>query len=162
MGYTTDFYGQFKFNKPLDNELKTFLTNFAETRRMHRDVEIIKEIYSDWQKYCFKGDLGFEGGYFARPDNNFGQTEDKSIVSYNNAPTKQPGLWCQWIPTADGTALEWDGGEKFYHYIEWLRYLIKNFIAPSEYLLNGQVRWQGESSGDRGLIIVENNEVFVE
>ena len=73
----------------------------------------------------------------------------------------QPGLWCQWIPNDDGTALEWDGGEKFYEYEDWLRYLIEHFLAPWHYTVNGEVEWKGEDSSDIGLLVVKNNIVSV-
>jgi hypothetical protein len=75
----------------------------------------------------------------------------------------QPGLWCQWVPTDDGTMIVWDEGEKFYDYVEWLRYLIEHFLRPWGYTLNGAVIWQGEESDDRGRIHVNNNaiETFV-
>lgn len=69
------------------------------------------------------------------------------------------GLYCQWIPTDDGKYLEWDGGEKFYDYIEWLKYLIENFLSQKGYILNGEVTWEGEESGDVGKIIVKDNVV---
>jgi hypothetical protein len=72
-----------------------------------------------------------------------------------------PGYYCQWIPTNDGTAIEFDGNEKFYYYEEWIVYLIKTFLAPWGYLLNGQVMWQGEEVGDVGVITIKNNSVHV-
>lgn len=71
----------------------------------------------------------------------------------------QPGLWCQWVLTADGTQLEWDGGEKFYNYVEWLQYLITNFFEPWGIKLNGQIEWFGEDRGDFGKIVVIDNKV---
>jgi len=56
--------------------------------------------------------------------------------------------------------IEWDEGEKFYHYSDWLVYLIHKILAPNGYVLNGVVTWQGEETGDVGEIIVENNRVF--
>jgi hypothetical protein len=47
------------------------------------------------------------------------QGHDLSIIDHNYPPENQPGLWCQWIPNEDGTAICWDGGEKFYNSIEW-------------------------------------------
>lgn len=70
---------------------------------------------------------------------------------------RQPGLWCQWVPVDSGNALAWDEGEKFYEYIEWLDYLIRHFLGPWGYKLNGQVGWDGEESGDQGLIVVKDN-----
>ena len=31
--------------------------------------------------------------------------------------------------------------EKFYYYVEWLRYLIDNILAPRGYILNGDVEY---------------------
>lgn len=72
-----------------------------------------------------------------------------------------PGYWCQWVPSSDGMGLEWDGNEKFYDYVEWLEYLIKHFIKPWGLKLNGEVEWEGEESGDLGLIIAKDNEISV-
>ena len=106
MGYTTDFDGQFEFNKVLDIGTMNILKEFSEER--HED-----------------GDF--------------------------------PGLYCQWIPTEDGKFLEWDSGEKFYNYVEWLEYLIEKILKPKGYILNGKVEWSGEERGDIGLIVIENN-----
>lgn len=72
-----------------------------------------------------------------------------------------PSFYCQWIPTADGWGLEWDGGEKFYNYVGWLEHLIKKFFIPWGIKLNGEIEWEGEESGDLGKIIVTNNVVEV-
>lgn len=57
------------------------------------------------------------------------------------------------------TTIVWDGCEKFYFYIEWLEYLIENFLKPWGYKLNGSVSWRGELFSDIGVITVENNKV---
>lgn len=72
-----------------------------------------------------------------------------------------PSFYCQWTPNSDGTALEWDGGEKFYEYVAWLEYLIKNFFEPWGIKLNGSVNWRGEEWSDTGTINVTDNEVEV-
>jgi hypothetical protein len=58
--------------------------------------------------------------------------------------------------------IEWDGGEKFYNYTEWLVYLINKILKPNGYVLNGVVQWQGEEVGDVGEIFVEDNKVFTQ
>ena len=55
----------------------------------------------------------------------------------------------------------WDGGDKFYNYEEWLVYLIDNFIAPSGYICNGEIEFQGEDMNDFGTIYVNDNVVTV-
>jgi hypothetical protein len=142
MGYTTDFEGQFDLDKPLDLETLTFLKKFAQTRRMARNVG---------PEYGVEGELYIDGS------GDFGQGQDANIIDFNRAPSTQPGLWCQWVPTDDGLHIEWDGGEKFYAYAEWLDYIIRNILEPRGYVLNGTVQWQGEESSDVGRIVVRNN-----
>lgn len=110
MGYSTDFYGEFRVTPPLTSEHRQELVDFAETD--HRD----------------------------------GST---------------PGIWCDWSPNAAGTAISWNGAEKFYDYDAWLNYLIKRFLAPKGYVLNGEVKWQGEDDGDVGKLCVTNNHLVV-
>jgi hypothetical protein len=155
MGYTTYFSGEFTFNKPVTEELKTYINKFSDTRRMMRDNSRIKKIYPDWRELCFNGDLGVDGAYFVGRDGFAGQMNDDSIINYNNAGN-QPGLWCQWIIN-DRDELVWDGGEKCYNYVEWLQYLIKHFFAPLGYELNGTVDYEGEYPDDFGKIVVSDN-----
>ena len=159
MGYTTYFDGEFTFNKTVTDELKTYINRFSDTRRMERDNDRIKEIFPNWKEFCFNGNLGKDGAYFVGGDGFAGQGEDDSIINYNSAGS-QPGLWCQWIIN-DRNELIWDGGEKFYNYVGWLEYLIRHFFAPSGYILNGTVFYEGEDSDDFGKIIVINNVVKV-
>ncbi len=42
----------------------------------------------------------------------------------------RPLSWCQWVPTADGSALVWDGDEYFFRHTEWLAYLVQTFLSP--------------------------------
>lgn len=161
MGYSTDFSGRFDVTPPLSRDMVAYLDNFAGTRRMLRDPEVIKEIYPDWEDDCFFGELGVDGEYFVGAGGDFGQAHDDSIIDYNRPPADQPGLWCQWVPTDDGTALEWDQGEKFYAYVPWLYYLMEHFLIPNGYTLNGTVHYEGEDRDDVGDIIVEDNCVSV-
>ena len=70
---------------------------------------------------------------------------------------RKPGYNCDWVATEDGTAIEWNGSDKFYDYVEWLVYIIDHFLAPWDYKLNGEVTWRGEEPDDRGKIVVKNN-----
>jgi hypothetical protein len=146
MGYHTEFRGGFTLNKPLAPEDKEYLTKFNQTRRMKRNMD---------PKYGIDGEFFVDGTGFA------GQDHDSTIVDYNKPPRTQPGLWCQWTPNDDGTMIEWDGGEKFYNYVEWLKYIIANFLAPKGYVLNGEVEWRGEEFHDDGTIVVVNNKVSI-
>lgn len=158
MGYTTDFRGTLNFNKPVTDELKAYINAFSDTRRMQRNNDKIKELFPNWKQLCFHGNLGQQGEYFVGGAGMCGQDMDESIIQYNYPAKTQPGLWCQWIINDDGE-LEWDGAEKFYNYVEWLEYLIDNFFIPDNYVLNGDIEWQGESSDDFGIIHVVDNVV---
>jgi hypothetical protein len=144
MGYTTDFDGRFKLNRKLNKKDHKFLTKLAETRRVVRKVDA---------KY------GVDGEFYVDGEGDFGQAHDSTILDYNKPPRTQPGLWCQWVPSEGGQFIQWDGGEKFYNYVEWLKYLIVKVLAPRNYILNGEVTWTGEDRGDVGKIIVVNNMV---
>lgn len=142
MGYTTYFSGEFSFNKKLDDKLGDFLRKFNDSRRVARDI---------------KG-FGVEGEFYVDGHDY----DDKNIIDCNRPPKTQPSLWCGWTVSSDNTKLMWDGSEKFYSYVDWLSYLIKNFIAPNKYKLNGKVEWCGEEFEDRGIITVKNNCIFIQ
>lgn len=90
--------------------------------------------------------------------------EHKKILDDFNTERHDPGTvpefkgpysyYCQWRPNADGTAIEWDEGEKFYDYVEWMRCLCDKFLTPWGYMVAGIVQWDGEESGDMGQIII--------
>lgn len=149
MGYTTEFSGRIEISPPLDQNEIDFINKFSGSRRMARK----------------------SGPYTVVDDGNFGQTRSDDIIDYNRPPEGQPGLWCQWVPTDDGTALEWDGSEKFYNSEEWMTYLIDHFLRPAaiaqvelpflqaNHTLNGVIKAQGEEMDDRWKLVVTDNVV---
>lgn len=143
MGYTTDFNGRFDLDKRLDDETFDFLNKLARTRRVKRKIE----------------GFGVEGEFFVDGDGFMGQDHDDTIIDGNQPPSTQPSLWCQWVPTEDHMGIEWDGGEKFYHYVDWIEYIISKVLAPKGYTLNGEVGYQGEDLDDFGIIGIIYNAV---
>ena len=150
MGYTTEFSGSVKIEPPLSAAEIAFLTKFNQTRRMDRK----------------------NGPYFVEGSGDFGQAQDPDVIDYNRPPSGQPGLWCQWTPSEDGTSIEWDGGEKFYNAAEWMKYLIDHFLKPdcvaksalpflTGHACNGEIEAEGEEPGDRWRLIVADNVVSV-
>jgi hypothetical protein len=148
MGYTTEFSGSIAVDPPLDEAEIKYLRKFTETRRMNRR----------------KGPYYVDGAGF------MGQYREPDVTDYNQPPKGQPGLWCHWVPTDDGTAIEWDGGEKFYDSEEWMAYLIEHFIGSNplakpqlpflrSHVLNGTIDAQGEESDDRWRLVVKDNAV---
>ena len=146
MGYTTDFSGRFELNKELSPKMEQYLKLFNETRRMERNTDEV---------------FGVQGEFFVFGGGSFGQDHEDNIVDFNEPPSTQPSLWNQWTPSDDRMGIEWDCGEKFYNYTEWLVYLIHKILAPNGYVLNGVVEYSGEESGDVGEIVVVDNRVFV-
>lgn len=134
MGYSTDFTGSLKITPSPSSDLTKYVNKFSNSRRMVRTG--LDPLY------------GIDGEYYIHDESN-------GVTNYNQEPATQPGLWCQWV--INGNKLEWDGGEKFYNYEEWLLYMIENFFAPSGYKLNGVIKWQGEESQDKGAIQVTDN-----
>lgn len=159
MGYTTDFSGQLEFSKPLTASQVKYINAFQSTRRMKRDA-IKAESFPDELRLAVGLPIGSEGAYYvgSHNDGNCGQTQDASIIDYNSNG-KMPSLWCRWEVSEDGTNLQWDGGEKFYCYVEWLQYLITHFFDVWGVKLNGKIEWFGEDSDDTGTITVNNSQI---
>lgn len=154
MGYTTDFEGAVKVEPPLNAFEISYLRQFNETRRMRRT----------------------KGPYFVGGAGFYGQGPDEDIIDQNEPPTGQPGLWCRWRPSDDGTEIAWDLGEKFYYADEWMRYLIDHFLRPGafaagsdvderfahftfDHVVNGVIEAQGEHSDDVWRLVVRGNQV---
>lgn len=81
---------------------------------------------------------------------------------YDSYESDHPNSYCQWEVSEDGTELEWDGGEKFYKYIEWLNYINEEKLKKWNVILEGKVKWQGEEIGDVGIILAINGNISIE
>lgn len=158
MGYTTKFKGSFKLNRKLDEKTSLFLDRLSCTRRMERNVELLPK--TGFEKYGLTT-WGIDGEFYVDSLINFGQEETEDVVNPNRPPHTQPGLWCQWAPNHDSTEIEWNGGEKFYYYEEWLKYIIEIILRPRGYVLNGVVEFQGEDIEDHGYLVAKENEISI-
>ncbi|GAA2753018.1 hypothetical protein [Kitasatospora cinereorecta] len=151
MGYTTEFTGRITVEPPLGEHEIAYLRKFAGTRRMDRA----------------------NGPYYVDGTGVAGQGDDADIRDHGKPPAGQPGLWCQWEPTDDGTAIEWNGSEKFYDATEWMAYLVDHFLKPGahaqgepgfedftfDHVLNGVIDAQGEEDWDTWQLTVSDNTV---
>lgn len=70
-----------------------------------------------------------------------------------------PDAYCQWQLTKDCQGIEWDGGEKFYKYEEWLQYILDKVLKPAGITLSGVVNYSGEDVKDVGILTIEDGEV---
>ena len=144
MGYTTDFEGCVKTDRPMEDEVVNLINGLAKTRRMKRKVDT---------KY------GTEGEFYFDPNSEdyVPDWDNSNVIDCNNPPRTQPSLWLQWRVREDKQTIEWDGGEKFYGYVEWMEYLINAILAPKGYIVNGEIYWSGEEVRDNGIIVVKDN-----
>lgn len=152
MGYTTDFEGRIEIEPALNTDEIAYLNKFSDSRRMDRE----------------------NGPYFVDGDGDAGQGNGPDEVYDHNHPhSSQPDLWCQWVPTDDGTALEWNGFEKFYESAKWMQYIMDHFIGSTPaakdelpflqgHVCNGTISAQGEEPHDAWLLLVQDNQVFVQ
>lgn len=167
MGYSTEFEGRIEISPPLNPHEIAYLKRFAESRHMDRE----------------------QGPYYATGGHGMENSGAHGIRNGNRPPLGQPGLWCQWVPTEDGTALEWDGSEKFYRSEEWMAYIIETFLKPDaklqhemlfpgsdlyperyyapefphftfNHFLTGVIEAQGEDPEDTWKLVVRDNEVM--
>lgn len=153
MGYTTSFTGKFTCTPALNSDQVAYLKALVATRRMQRKGA---SKLPDPLRKAVGLPIGDEGEYFVGGTGCAGQDHDATIVEYNRAPGSQPGLWCQWEPSDDGKFIKWDGGEKFYEYVAWITYFNEHFLKPWGVKLSGEVKWRGEDSSDRGVIVAGN------
>ncbi|MCU1538038.1 MAG: hypothetical protein JWP82_2389 [Humibacillus sp.] len=108
MGYTTDFIGHIDITPALNQDETEYLTAFSASRRFDRP-----------------------GGPYAVPGNPYAEERPGDDVQrYNRVAPGQPQLYCQWEPCWDGCCLSFDGHEKFYEPVRWLRYLVDHFLKP--------------------------------
>jgi len=87
--------------------------------------------------------------------------EDHEFLTKFSENAHEYGCWCNWVPNEFGTAIVWDGNERFYDYIKWINYLIKSILEPRGYSLTGYVKWHGDEPDDFGIISIENNVVRI-
>lgn len=153
MGYTTSFTGKFTCTPALNSTQVAYLKALNHTRRMQRAGA---SALPDAVREDVGLPLGEQDEYFVGGVGFMGQDHDDTIVDYNIPPGSQPSLWCQWEPSDDGKFIKWDGGEKFYEYVAWIKYINDHFLKPWGVTLAGDVKWRGEDPSDRGVIVVNN------
>lgn len=157
MGYETIFDGSFSLNKRLTKARAAYLKKFSDSRRVKRD-EMITSYLPDPIREAVKLPIGFEGEYYVNGGIN--ADDVTGVIDGNKPPDTQPSLYCDWVPSKDRLHIVHNGSEKFYNYIEWIEYIVNNFLGPWGYKVNGSVNWRGEEPGDEGTIFVYNNEVY--
>ena len=159
MGYDTDIIGELHLSPPLNQAQIDYLNKFSETRRVIRSPKEVKELPDPLRIAVGIQEVGIDAEYYVGGKSYDVCKSDVGVIDVNMPPGRQPGLWCQWVPTDDGTKLIWNDSEKFYEYIKWLRYIINHFLKRWGITSNGQIFWDGEDVLDIGTITVINNKV---
>lgn len=146
MGYTVEFNYTFDITPPLTAAHAAFLKAFSHSRRMQRDAASLEQ-RPDPLRVAVGLPVGPEGAFYV--------DDAAPAVNENRPPSGQPGLWCDWRPSASGTELGIEASNP--EYDEWLEYLITHFFGPWGYVLNGQVEWRGDDWEDHGTLELVDN-----
>ena len=176
MGYDTTFDGVLDINPHLNVHQVAYVQGFNKTRHMPRETRLIENVpdplrtnvglpLGDFGMF-YLGDTprnGIRGQNWdkADPNHDLGIIEHGSGILKLDPRKTLPDLWCQWTVNDAGSYLEWDQGEKFYNYTEWLDWMIRQLFVRWRRTLNGTIAWRGESFDDIGKIIVVNNQITV-
>ena len=155
MGYTTYFKGEIVIDNRVDKNTKAFLDGLCSTRRMRRNPEILAKILGIDYLECLQK-YGEDAKHYFEDSGNLGQSNTEDVINYNHPPANQPGLWCNWCLGEDERSIVWNGGEKFYSYVEWMKYIVDELVDRG-YNLTGDINWEGEDECDTGTIMVRNN-----
>ncbi len=177
MGYTTDFDGKIVISPKLPDEFVGGF-NFTTKKRnnTYGDGEqgSFDHLYHSRWGYNSLGDPPPEGttnrlgGWFSpyvfeRPGDYPTRIDEYARIGIHRASavTEVPSCWNHWQlgqGVDDFTVLEWDGGEKFSEYIEWMKYVLRLIHSdfPQSHFV-GTIDWEGEDPTDRGQIIVGEN-----
>src|SRR4051794_15858134 len=106
MGYTTRFEGQIRIEPALRPGHQLYLRRFAGSRRMKRDPWRAERL-SDPVRVAADLPIGPEGSYFIGADDSCDEV-DPSVIDENTPHTPfTDSLYCNWIPSEDGSALVW-------------------------------------------------------
>ena len=109
MGYTTEFFGRFNLDRPLQRNHLAYLKQFSQSRRIKRCAERAEAIAAthDQLRVAAGLPIGYDGEFYVGLDSDDGAVflaQNESIVDNNTPPSNQPSLWCGWTPSADGSA----------------------------------------------------------
>lgn len=88
--------------------------------------------------------------------------EAKQLLELNESGESEKvtniAAYFQWVPSDDLQHIVWDGNEKFYKYVEQLSWLCR-WLSDRGITANGSLYWQGEETGDNGILKVSANVV---
>lgn len=69
--------------------------------------------------------------------------EPSHLKQYSVNDDRTPSMYCEWIFDPHGKRLAWNTAAANYEtYIDWLKYIMDNFLIPWNYTLNGNTKYQ--------------------
>jgi len=150
----------FKTKSDCDEAAK-LINGLARTRRMARDLTKVEEyLPKPSEEYGVQGELfypDYKWPWQACCGQNF---NDPSVVEPNIPPVTQPSLWLHWVVDSTDENVMYitrDPTRGFYHYIEWMQYLIDKIIAPRNGIVNGHLKWSDVQDDEHGSIYINDN-----
>jgi hypothetical protein len=105
----------------------------------------------------FEGKFTFDKGNFLSAE----QAAGINLLEDHQTKLQKPNYACDWEAYGDGHAIEWNGNEKFSNSVEWIEFIIEEFLKPWGKNLNGTVRYRGEDFDDVGSIIIKDNVISI-
>jgi hypothetical protein len=172
------FTGRFYLNRRLDPMHQAYLKRFHDLRHMIWDTKQLQAL-PDSLREAVGLPLGEQGMYFVASTLDLDSLDQHPAIIDDSPYTRYllqaslptvidhtkplllvPGLWCGWMPNEKGTALIWDGEEKFYAFADWVTFLIEHFFVPWHYTLNGTVAYKDNQFGIddiEGALVVTDN-----
>jgi hypothetical protein len=93
---------------------------------------------------------------------SMGEARELLEIAESGDSQKATGInaYFQWVPAETFEHIVWDGNEKFYKYTEQLEWLC-DWLSQRGVSASGELYWQGEETGDTGVLAVVENEVSV-
>lgn len=161
--------GELKLSPALTNRESNFLKDFAKTRHFHRSWRVEDDNGKNWvdPNNDFRptfSDPKYKEIYLRSNINNNKEQKQYELnkwrcIDYHKANPGMPSLYCHWIPLDDNKTLKWDN-EDFSKGLDWLKFIIENYINPWRYQLNGELyvtNADSEFPFESGKIIVTDN-----
>jgi hypothetical protein len=161
MSFPCYFRGTVLLDRSLLAHEQAYLEAFAATRHVQCREELLVPL-ADPLREAVGLPVGPEGAYAVSAP-----PVSDAIVDQNQPPAGQPGLWCDWVPTVDGTALVCKEGDTGVANVEWIGYLIAHFFQPWGYTVNGRVLWhtdewpEWEEDGESYHLYLEEGQISV-
>ena len=90
------------------------------------------------------------------------ETTGSGVIDVNRPALGQPSLYCDWVPTSDGSALEWAGEDSFEAPVEWIAYLDATFLGPWQRQVTGHVDWYTMEGAAVRVEIVKGQAILTE